>query len=411
MEFDRRLGLGTDSAHLMIFDPTLVEQAREWPIAWYTEPAVWQDQSAKGHLAAWCTGSDGGFALRLTTGGLTDVEKSLAGPSWTFLLRSTGRVIADGDYLLPADQNAPRPADEAATIDLPEGLWQVTVTAIEWTASDLPQDEASKKFANYVVAFAPAEDAPTPQIAQRPPDLICLRDETAHDALPAPVTVKDNRPDISGPIPAGLSKNVVPPRGHFTSEGESNLLMSITPEARAFDAFRMPYFIGASLEIGAIGQICRFSGSGGAPGRPPRFTLTSQFTARITAIEGRLHEGTVIPLKKRWLFGSSPPPLGDYLAPLLQVRAEFVEPDMKPPQDLPLEAFKAALLESLDSGSLSEALGNVAAYHRLVLAEVESYPALATFAAQHLPMNAKTRADLSAKDFAPRVHALMEHLR
>lgn len=65
-------------------------------------------------------------------------------------------------------------------------------------------------------------------------------------------------------------------------------------------------------------------------------------TARITEILGRLHEGRLVPVKKRWIFGATPPPLGDYTAPLLQVRVQAVEPDLTPPYDLPVEIFRAA---------------------------------------------------------------------
>lgn len=79
MLLDRKLGLGTDAAHLLIFDPTLLDHASGWPIGWYADPAVWQHESAADHIAGWCTRSDGGYAVRLTTGDLTAEERAPAG--------------------------------------------------------------------------------------------------------------------------------------------------------------------------------------------------------------------------------------------------------------------------------------------------------------------------------------------
>lgn len=274
MSFNRRLGLGTDVAHFFLFDPEALDCAATWPIGWYDTPAVWQHVSRAEHMVAWCTRGDGGYAIRLTTDGLTEAEKPLAGASWIFPLLSTGRVLIDGGDLLPNQDRAFDTPQDGQWIELAPGQWHVTVTAIEWTAADLPEEEAAKAFANYVVSFAPANGAATPQIARRPPDLICLRSEPANDALPEPAatparTRKDL--DLSQSMPAGQTSNVVPAPGHFTSVAESYLLMSIAPDTRSFDAFDMLYFMTPSLKVGAIGQLCRLTGSGGAPGKPPRF--------------------------------------------------------------------------------------------------------------------------------------------
>lgn len=413
MSFNRKLGLGTDIAHFFLFDPETLDYAVTWPIDWYDKPAVWQHVSRAEHMVAWCTRSDGGYAIRLTTDGLTEAEKPLAGASWTFPLNSTGRVLIDGGDLLPTQDRAFATPQDAQWIELAPGPWHVTVTAIEWTAADLPEEEAAKVFANYVVSFTPANEATTPQIARRPPDLICLRSESANDALPEPVAAPastQNGLDLSQPMPAGQTSNVVPAPGHFTSVGESDLLTSIAPDTESFDAFELPYFMAPSVKVGAIGQVCWLTGSGGAPGKPPRFSLTAQMTARITEIIGRLHEGRLVPVKKTWIFGAKPPPLGDYAAPLLQVRVQAVEPDITPPDDLPVEIFRAALLASLSDGALAGALGGQARFHHIVLSASDNYQQLANFALRHLPMASTRRADLSAMDFAPRVKALLDQV-
>jgi hypothetical protein len=287
MTSNRKLGLGTDIAHLFLYDPDRLDYAKTWPIDWFNAPEVWQHVSRAGDMVAWCTRSDGGYAVRLTTDGLTEAETPLAGASWTFPLRSTGRVLIDGGDLLPNEDRAMGEPHDDQWVELAPGLWHVTVTAIEWTASALPEEEASKLFANYVVSFAPAGDAPAPAIARRPPDLVCLRAEPANDSPPEPIPAGASArkgPDLSAPMPAGQAAKVVAPPGHFTSEGESDLLMSIPPGVRTFDAFKLPYFMAPSLEVGAVGQVCRLSGSGGAPGKPPRFSLTAQATARLTIL-------------------------------------------------------------------------------------------------------------------------------
>ncbi|RVV98826.1 hypothetical protein EKE94_07980 [Mesobaculum littorinae] len=413
MSFNRKLSLGTDVAHFFIFDPETLGYAATWPIDWYDTPAVWQHVSGAEHMVAWCTGGDGGYAIRLTTEGLTEDEKQLAGASWTFPLNSTGRVLIDGGDLLPnEDRSFDTPQDDQ-WIELAPGPWHVTVTAIEWTAADLPEEQAAKLFANYVVSLTPADEAATPRIARRPPDLICLRSEPANDALPepgaAPADTEDSL-DLSQPMPAGQASNVVPAPGHFTSEGESDILTSISPGTDSFDAFELPYFMAPSVEVGAIGQVCWLTGRGGPPGKPPRFSLTAQMPARITEIIGRLHEGRVVPEKKTWIFGAKPPPLGDYAAPLLQVRVQAVDPDITAPDDIPVEVFRAALLSSLSDGALAGALGGQARFHHIVLSASDDYQQLANFALHHLPISATRRAALSAMDFAPRIQALMDQV-
>jgi len=411
--FNRKLSLGTDIAHFFIFNPDVLDYAATWPIDWYNSPAVWQDVSRANHLASWCTRSDGGYAIRLTTDGLTEGEKPLAGASWTFPLNSTGRVLIDGGDLLPNEDRAFATPQDNQWVELAPGLWHVTVTAIEWTASDLPRDEAAKVFANFVVSFTPANGAAAPKIARRPPDLICQRSEPANDALPNPVSAPASarkRPDLSQPIPAGQTSNAVPAPGHFTSRGESNLLMAIAPDAQVFDAFSMPFFMGPIVEVGAAGQVCRLSQSGGAPGEPSRFGLTAQVTARITEITGRLHEGGLVPLPQDGGKEAIQPPLGEYSAPLLQVRVQVVEPDTAPPDDLPMETFRAVLLASLSDGILADELGGQARFHHIMLSDSDDIRLLANFTLRHLPMAATRRSELSAMDFAPQARALLDQL-
>lgn len=211
-------------------------------------------------------------------------------------------------------------------------------------------------------------------------------------------------------MPAGVSDKVVPAPGSFTSEGESNLATTIAPDAGIFDAFDTPVFMAKTLEVGAIGQVCRLSGAGGAPGKPPRFSLTALAPARVTAIEGRLHEGKQGPMKKSWPFGATPPPLGNFAAPLLLVRVAPVEVDTTPPDDLPMATFRDAVLRSLDGGALCEALRGKANYHRLILSQVENYPRLVTCAQTHLPMSSGERMALSAMDLAARARAVFAKL-
>ena len=163
-------------------------------------------------------------------------------------------------------------------------------------------------------------------------------------------------------------------------------------------------------KVGAIGQVCQLSGSGGAPGKPPRFYLTAQSTARITKINGRLHEGRLFRMKKAWIFGAAPPPLGDYAASLLQANVQAVIPDTSLPDDLPTETFRAAILASLSNGALADELEGQAKFHHILLSATDNYQQLESFALCHLPMAATQRADLSAMDFAPRVRALLDQL-
>ncbi|MEJ6393802.1 hypothetical protein V8J82_11075 [Gymnodinialimonas sp. 2305UL16-5] len=418
MSFDRKLGLGTDGAHFLIYNPETLAHTKDWPTGWYGEPEAWQSESAAGRLVAWCTRSDGGYALRLTTGDLTADEQPLAGASWTFPLHSPGRVLVDGDYQLPGGSAPSLAEDSPLWIDLAKGDWHVTVTAIEWTASDLPEAEASEKFANYVVAFAPAGDRPAPKMARRPPDLICLRSEPADDSPPEtfeyaerPFPLFKKKPvDFSKPMAAGQCAAVLPSGGHFTSKGESDLAMAISPDADIWDAFKRPYFMAATLEVGAIGQVCRLDGSGGSPKEPQSYRLHALAPARLTQIVGRLHDGQSIPLKKTWIFGKTPPPLGDHSHPLLLAKVELIEPDNTLPTDIDVADFRAAVLRSLKDGALREVLAGEASYHALILAKVDNPRQLVSFALRHLPMETTARMTLSASDLKTRAHALMAQL-
>ena len=410
--WSRSMMMGTDVATLLIFHPDDMGHTEEWPLGWYAEGAIWRVESAAGRLVAWCTGGDGGWKLRLTDGDLTAAERAFAGPSWTFPLTSNGRVLIDNSDHLPADSEPGREPPSEAWIDLPEGDWHVTVTAVEWNAAPGADAANTENLPNYVVCFAPAE-GPAPKIARRPPDLICLRDAQASDkepdAVPVPVVPKwrlrrDQEVDFSQPMAAGLSENVGGTGARFSSQGESNLGQAVAEGGDSFAMFDVAFFMAPKIEPGAIGQVCRVNGAGGAPKKPRQYRLAALGPARIVEVQGVMEHGAVVETPP----GDVPVPAG-YQAPLASVTVEPIHVDLAPPDDPDPAALRVVVVDAMaPGGKLAEQFSASAAeYHRITLGDPSEPFGVDAFAIRCLPLTAAERLELATTDLGPRRQRLL----
>jgi len=392
--FSRRINIGTDVAHILIFHPDDLSHAAEWPIAWYSDPAVYPVENAAGRLMGWSTQSDGGYMVRVTDGALTDAEKAAAGPSWTFPLTVRhGRVFVDNSDGLPGQEQMLRPADYPDQwVEVPNGSYAVTVTGIEWDGSD--------DMPNYVVSFVPA-DAPPPSAA-RPPDLPPLKDGEASDALyysGRSPTLDTDTPVEPAPYPAFVGANVNPLYpGNFTSTGEAPLEEALRKERR--ELFDQPVVVAARIDPDAPAVIAKINGAGGAPGKPKRFSLRARRLVRITQADGMFHEGRHQPLPTKGLLRRKTLPLPDLALHAVRIAPWDVAPDT--PLSTDLEDLRDRVLSALKDGPLAAHLGGLASYETLQVRALQA-DGVPPWLIRNLPLSASERLRLAG--LAPNAQA------
>lgn len=422
----RMFFLGTDVATLFVLHPEDLRHTHDWPTGWYDEAPVWQAQSRAGLMVAWGTRSDGGFRARFTTTGLTQEEASLATATWTFPYTVRhGRVLYDNSDAFPGG-SGPGDLKDTDWFDIDNGDYLVTVTGIHWTDTGETPEEAAKRLPHYVVNFEPAKGA-EPAIAQRVPDLGWGKGAEATDgphetryppfnayAAPSPDYVQKTRASPKSPV-AACTVATITLDGRLQSSGESDLEQLVASEFRNL-SFRdqkpgMPklmgstFFAAPSPEPGSLGLLCTLSGVSSPRGKPKTFSLSPSGPARLLEIAGRLHEGEIIPLRRRWPFGKSPPPLGDFKAPLLAVRVEPIFPDETNIGDIDTAALKSALLTrfSQQSSGLSQ-------FHHARVSAMSDPAWMVRTAMEHLPWDSDVLLGLSAMDLPARAAEILRLL-
>jgi hypothetical protein len=171
---EKKIGVGTDVAHLVLFHPYDLAHRDRDPIAWYGYDFAYRRGSAAGRLIAWGTGADGGYLVRLTTDSLTTDEQARACSSWSFpLVLKHGRVLLDNTDALPGKEQMVNPEELLdAWFELPNGSYLTTVHPIDRT------NEASTALPDYVVTFEPVETIAGIEVANTPPELWPFNDWT-----------------------------------------------------------------------------------------------------------------------------------------------------------------------------------------------------------------------------------------
>lgn len=406
----RMLMVSTDVAHIVIFHPDDLHHAAEWPIAWYSEPFVFPVESRAGRLVAWCTGGDGGFKIRVTTGALTERERLYAGPQWTFPYTVRhGRVHFDNTDALPGKEKMTDAADQPdCWVDLPNGDYAVTVTAIEWSAEPGDREEGAETLPNYVVSFLALVDEPAAP-ARRPPDLECQRDAVATDELCDTHRDEPGAIDFDRPYPAFVSTNVARPGQSFNSQGEAPIEAAVAPDAGKFVLFDTPVVAAASLAAGSLAVVAVCHGSGGVPGQAKRYSFRARRTVRIVAQDGMFAAGQFSKLGKEGFFRRRTKPV-----PVDALAAVTIEP-YTPAADVPMTVdpatLKAAVLAQLaDDGALAKRIGGVATYESLRIAASDDPDFLSNWLLDNLPLPAEERLAISVLPINARMATLMSHI-
>ncbi|MGF9562238.1 hypothetical protein [Neorhizobium sp. JUb45] len=411
-EFSKKLMMPTDVAHIVIFHPDDLAHAAEWPIAWYSEPFIYPAESAAGRLVAWCTGSDGGFAVRLTNGAVTEREQKYAGPSWTFAYTVRhGRVFLDNSDALPGlEQMAKTSDNEDYWIEVENGDYAVTVTAIEWDKEPGAHDEDFDKLPNYVVQFQP-RDGRVIEPARRPPDLECLTDFVATDRLSSGTGRTPAAVDYQPLYPAFVSKNVAWTGQTFETKGEAPIGTAVVADEDGdADVFDQPYIAAAELVPGAPAVVVDCRSYGGAPDEPQEYGFRVGQAVKIVAIEGQVKNGKRGPLGTTGFFRRRPKPVPADALPLVRIAP------LNPTADTPVTIEQAVLREKLvtdleEGGPLAKRLGGIASYEALKLRASDNDDALARWLLEHLPLSAGQRLQIGVLPPNARRAALDEAYR
>lgn len=382
----------TEVAHIVIFHPDDLAHAAEWPIAWYCEPFVYPSESVAGRLIAWCTGSDGSFAVRLTNGAVTEREQAYAGPRWTFPYTVRhGRVFLDNTDTLPGlEQMTETSENEDYWIDVENGDYAVTVTAIEWSAEPGARDEDFDKLPNYVVQFEP-RDGRAIEPARRPPDLECLADFVATDRLYAGAVNAPGVIDYQKLYPAFLSENVVWTGQDFETSGEAPIAAAVmADEDGDADVFDQPYVAAADLSPGAPAVIVDCRSYGGAPDEPQEYRFRVMQPVMIVSVEGQVQNGKRGPVGTTGFFRRRRKPVPADALPL--VRIAPLSPVGDTVATIETASLRDKILRDLEAGGpLAKRLGGIASYEALKLRALEDDQLLAHWLLEHLPLSAGER--------------------
>jgi hypothetical protein len=406
--FSRALMVSTDVAHIVLFHPDDLAHAADWPIAWYSEPFVYPVESAAGRLIAWSTRSDGGFAVRLTDGAVSERESRYAGPSWTFPYSVRhGRVFLDNTDALPGKEQMTQTSDaEEYWIDVPDGDYAVTVTALEWSAEPGAREDGADKLPDYVVQFKPAS-AEAIKSARRPPDLVCQTKAVASDEIHAYAPKQPEPIDFSRPYPAFASANVTRSGGNFTTQGEAPIEAAVPAGGDKFAIFDTAFIVAAELAPGAPAVIAECHGSSGRPGQAMHYSFRAGQAVQIAEISGIFVDGTVEKLGTTGFFRPQPKPVPPdalpavRIAPLPQAQEMAVTTDPT--------ALRTKILGDLrGAGTLGNQLGGLAEYEARRLESSDDAASLTDWLIDHLPLPAGERLRIATLPANARSAALDE---
>ncbi|AOF92263.1 hypothetical protein [Sinorhizobium sp. RAC02] len=395
-EFSKTLMVSTDVAHIVLFHPDDLAHASEWPIAWYSESFIFPAESTKGRLIAWCTNSDGGFAVRVTNGAMTEREQHYAGPSWTFPYTVRhGQVFLDNTDALPGAEQMTQTSDYPEYwIDVANGIYAVTVTAIEWIAERGAKDDGADTLPNYVVRFQPS---PSQVIkpAKRPPDLECLTDAVATDEIYIH-TPKPAKPiDFDRHYPAFASVNVSRAGQSFSTQGEAPIEAAMPTDGDKFAIFDQPFVVAAELIPGAPAVIAQCHGSGGRPGEAMRYSFLARQIVEISEVAGFFVEGAYAKLGTTGFFRRQPKPTPPNAIAAVRIRPLPSTPDTA--LSVAVTDLRSKVLEDLRGGGLlARQLGGLAGYEAMRLEASPDAGTLTDWLIDTLPMPADQRLRISA---------------
>lgn len=171
---EERVILGTDGASFLLYHPEDFPGQPDRPMECLNHDFAWNKEVGK--VIAFCTGGDGGFGFRLTSGALTARERRWRTCSAEFLY-----TVRHGEILL--DNGC---GYDSFTFDIPNGHYRVTLHAIDWSeepgAEEMPPEE---RLTNYVVCFEPVADPSKVKPVPWPPRMDLGAEPTPACALSA----------------------------------------------------------------------------------------------------------------------------------------------------------------------------------------------------------------------------------
>ena len=370
---EARLTIDTDVAQLLMFHPDDLAHAAGWPMNWHADTFVYPVESAAGRLLGWETSYDGTFDIRVTGGMLTEREQTYAGPSWIFPLTVRhGRIYIDNANCIPFATRFEEPS-ENNWVDVPNGVYRVTVTGVEWSAEPGVAEDGSNGLPDYVVQFAPADSTFQPALC--PPDLRPFRDAEAmvrpwRDDEDAAV---ERDVDFSRSYPAIACETVAPTGIPFTVEGDALLVIPSGP-------FDLEFVVAPQLTSGATGVVARIYGTSSGPDGLKSCELSGVATVRIRSV-ATAHLGLAVEIE-----------------PITVAADDSVTVDF--------DELRASVMASLSDGPLAELLGPRASYERLRIPSFATRERLSDWLVRTLPMRPAERLEMSAFAPGPRANAV-----
>jgi len=117
-----------------LFHPDDLAHRADDPLDWWSHDFAIAREFSAGRLIAVGTGSDGGYTVRFTDGGLSPREETYALDARVFRLRVRhGRLYVDGGDGLPYEGRLDNPEDYPDRwITIADGTYQVTVHVLAW---------------------------------------------------------------------------------------------------------------------------------------------------------------------------------------------------------------------------------------------------------------------------------------
>ena len=334
------ISIGTDVATLVLFHPEDLAHRECDPIAWYSYGFVWRKESREGRLVAFGTGSDGGYAVRLTTGSLAPDEAARACSSWEFpLIVRHGRVLLDNTDALPGEEQMTKPSEiEDQWFDLANGSYKVTVHPISF--------EQGSSLPDYVIRFEPIPNIATIPIADTPPTLKPLPDWTPPGP---PVTDSELQFEWPRKSPNAGEFAILPVDSNVSLLPGVSATVSVSEEVGAAifpkqaDGIRH-LVVSPVFRPGDLAMLARPSGLSRMGNREPRLSVSGMYPVRIVraADPQPLRSVTVVPIEKPDLSEPNIAAFRDRLLQYARQNAEFRE-------RLIHDSFEIERLEALSS--------------------------------------------------------------
>ena len=411
-EFSEQRRIDVEAAHILIFHPDDMVHTVAWPIAWYCDSAVYPHESEAQRLIAWCTMGDSVHDVRLTNGALTEREKAYAGPSWTFPYRVRhGRVFLDNSDVLPSqEQMASAEERSQYWVDVPNGDYAVSITAVDWTREPGADEEGFDALPDYVVQFAPM-DGSLIAIAKRPPDIVAHGERRrASDELyrseAVPVNIVEPE-DISKIYPAFVSANLVGVGGKFYSKNEAPIDAIVAPGEDDWESDIDEFIVGERVEPGAEAMVCERRGRSWTRGEGTTYSFKVLRAVRIASIDGVFDKGQLRPLKKTGLiFKQTEEKPADALY-AVRIKAWEPDPDIAP--TVSAEEMRRVIIADLESGGyLGQQIQGLALHEILQLRQKEHVGQFANWLIEFLPLDGSEKLSMSKLQTNARAEAVMQ---